>query len=445
MKPEDSAERGTEPVTIIGGGLAGCEAAWQLLSRGHRVNLYEMKPCRYSPAHRMPHLGELVCSNSLRSNRRENAVGLLKEEMRVLDSLVLKAADATRVPAGTALAVDRLKFACFMEEHLSRQRGFHLIRKEVTAIPATGLVLVASGPLTSEDLSRNLSNLTGSEYLYFYDAISPIVDAETIVYERVFSASRYDQAEGDYLNCPLTEEAYLRFQEDLQSAETVPLKSFEDMKCFEGCLPVEVMAARGVNTLLFGPMKPVGLTDPRTGLRPHAVVQLRRENTEGTLYNLVGFQTKMTYPEQQRLFRTIPGLESAEFVRYGSVHRNTYLHAPRLLDKTLQLKKDRRIFIAGQITGVEGYVESAAMGLWAGLSISAFLNHDHLPTPPPTTALGALIRYITREDLTVFQPMNVNFGLFQPLEQKKTPKRYRGMLYVNRALDDIKSWLKNLE
>jgi len=445
MKPEDSADRGTEPVTIIGGGLAGCEAAWQLLSRGHRVNLYEMKPRRYSPAHRMPHLGELVCSNSLRSNQRENAVGLLKEEMRILDSLILKAADATQVPAGTALAVDRLKFACLIEENLLRCPGFNLIREEITAIPETGVVLVASGPLTSEELSRSLADLTGTEYLYFYDAISPIVDAETIAYERVFSASRYDQGIGDYLNCPLTEEAYLRFRDDLRSAEVVPLKSFEDMKCFEGCLPVEVMAARGMNTLLFGPMKPVGLTDPKTGGPPYAVVQLRRENTEGTLYNLVGFQTKMTYPEQQRIFRTIPGLENAEFVRFGSVHRNTYMHSPQLLDKTLQLKKDRRVFIAGQITGVEGYVESSAMGLWAGLSISAFLRDDRLAPPPPTTALGALIHYITREDLPSFQPMNVNFGLFQPLEQKKIPKRYRGMHYANRALDDIKSWRKKLE
>ena len=433
------------PVTIIGGGLAGCEAAWQLLSRGHRVNLYEMKPRRYSPAHRMPHLGELVCSNSLRSNQRENAVGLLKEEMRILDSLILKAADATQVPAGTALAVDRHKFACFIEEYLSRQAGFNLIREEVTAIPETGVVLVASGPLTSEELSHRIAKLTGAEYLYFYDAISPIVDAETIAYERVFSASRYDQGVGDYLNCPLTEEAYLRFREGLKSAEVVPLKSFEDMKCFEGCLPVEVMAARGTNTLLFGPMKPVGLTDPKTGVPPYAVVQLRRENAKGSLYNLVGFQTKMTYPEQQRIFRTIPGLENAEFVRFGSVHRNTYLHSPQLLDKTLQLKIDPRVFIAGQITGVEGYVESAAMGLWAGLSISAFLRNDRLPSPPPTTALGALIHYITREDLPSFQPMNVNFGLFQPLEQRKIPKRYRGMHYANRALDDIKSWMKNLE
>jgi methylenetetrahydrofolate--tRNA-(uracil-5-)-methyltransferase len=434
----------TAPVTIIGGGLAGCEAAWQLLSRGFRVTLYEMKPERYSPAHRIPHLGELVCSNSLRSNQKENAVGLLKEEMRGLNSLIMKAADATQVPAGTALAVDRLKFACFIEECLSQQLGFNLIREEVTAIPEEGIVIVASGPLTSEALSQAIARATGTEYLYFYDAISPIVDAETINYERVFSASRYDQGVGDYLNCPLTEQAYRRFQDDLQSAEVVTLKSFEDIKCFEGCLPIEVMAQRGLHTMLFGPMKPVGLVDPKTGEAPYAVVQLRRENVEGTLFNLVGFQTKMTYPEQKRLFRTIPGLENAEFVRYGSVHRNTYLHSPHLLEKTLQLKNDERIFFAGQITGVEGYVESAAMGLLVGLSASVYLKDKKLNPPPPTTALGALIHYITRENLPAFQPMNVNFGLFSPLEQRKIPKRYRGMHYANRALGDIKRWTESL-
>jgi methylenetetrahydrofolate--tRNA-(uracil-5-)-methyltransferase len=404
-----------------------------------------MKPKRFSPAHRMPDLGELVCSNSLRSNQRENAVGLLKEEMRILDSLIIKAADLTRVPAGTALAVDRLKFARLIEEILSAQPAFDLVREEVTAIPDHGIVIVASGPLTSESLSQDIARIMGTEHLYFYDAISPIVDAETINYERVFSASRYDQGVGDYLNCPLTEEAYHRFREDLLSAEVVALKAFEDMKCFEGCLPIEVMAARGLRTLLFGPMKPVGLMDPKTGEHPYAVVQLRRENAEGTLFNLVGFQTKMTYPEQLRLFRTIPGLENAEFVRYGSVHRNTYIHSPHLLDKTLQLQKDKRIFFAGQITGVEGYVESAAMGLMAGLSAALTLMNREVPSPPPTTALGALVHYITRPDFPSFQPMNVNFGLFEPLEQKRIPKRYRGMHYANRALDAIKVWKDTLE
>jgi len=429
-----------DAVTIIGGGLAGCEAAWQLVSRGYRVLLYEMKPKRFSPAHRMPSLGELVCSNSLRSNQVENAVGLLKAEMRLHDSLIMKAADATRVPAGSALAVDRVKFARFIEEALLSQPEFTLIREEILSIPARGIVIVASGPLTSEGLSREIAGLTGSDYLHFYDAISPIVDGEAIGYDKVFYASRYDYGAGDYLNCPLTEEAYRRFREELLSAETVALKSFEDMKCFEGCLPIEVMAQRGENTLLFGPMKPVGLTDPKTGETPYAVVQLRRENTEGSLFNLVGFQTKMTYPEQRRIFRTIPGLENAEFARYGSIHRNTYIHSPHLLDHNLRMKTDMRVFFAGQITGVEGYVESAASGLLAGIFVSASLSGKELPPPPPTTAMGALIHYITRSDTPSFQPMNVNYGLFTPLEKRKIARRYRGMHYAERAMRDIKDW-----
>ncbi|MDX9746616.1 MAG: methylenetetrahydrofolate--tRNA-(uracil(54)-C(5))-methyltransferase (FADH(2)-oxidizing) TrmFO [Syntrophales bacterium] len=444
MISRNKPEHGDNRAIIIGGGLAGCEAAWQLLSRGYGVNLYEMKPGRYSPAHRIPHLGELVCSNSLRSNQRENAVGLLKEEMRHFDSLTMRAADATRILAGSALAVDRLKFARFIEESLSACPGFNLVREEITHIPDTGMVLIASGPLTSEGLSQSLAELTGSEYLYFYDAISPIIDAETIDYERTFFASRYDKGARDYLNCPMTEETYHRFRDALSTAEVVPLKSFEDMKCFEGCLPIEVLAARGMHTLLFGPMKAIGLTDPKTGRSPYAVVQLRRENAGGTLFNMVGFQTKLTYPEQLRIFRAIPGLEEAEFVRYGSVHRNTYLHAPQLLTKTLQLRKDKRVFVSGQITGVEGYVESAATGLWAGISMSASLSGGEISPPPPTTAIGALIHHITRQDLHDFQPMNVNFGLFTPLEQRRIPKRYRGSHYADRALSDIRLWKETL-
>jgi len=440
MPISQSSPDGEDPVIIIGGGLAGCEAAWQLLSRGHRVTLYEMKPRRFSPAHKTPCLGELVCSNSLRSNQVENAVGLLKEEMRLHNSLIMRAADATRVPAGSALAVDRLKFSQFIEENLASRPEFTLIREEKVSIPAGGTVIVASGPLTSEALSREIAEVTGSGRLYFYDAISPIVDGETIGADKVFYASRYGHGSGDYLNCPLTEESYRKFREDLLSAETVPLKSFEDMACFEGCLPIEIMAARGENTLLFGPMKPVGLTDPKTGEAPYAVVQLRRENAEGTLFNLVGFQTKMTYPEQRRIFRTIPGLENAEFVRYGSVHRNTYLHSPHILDSRFRLQSDKRIFFAGQITGVEGYVESAASGLLAGIFVSASLGGKEPSPPPPTTALGALIHYITRSGQPSFQPMNVNFGLFTPLENRKVARRYRGMRYAERALRDIKAW-----
>jgi len=442
-----SSPQREDPVTIIGGGLAGCEAAWQLVSRGYRVRLYEMKPKRFSPAHKMPFLGELVCSNSLRSNQVENAVGLLKEEMRLHDSLIVRAADATRVPAGSALAVNRVKFARFIEETLTAQNLFTLIREESVSIPENGIVIVASGPLTSEAMSLEIAEVTGSEHLHFYDAISPIVDGETIRYDEVFYASRYDHGAGDYLNCPLTKEGYRKFREDLLSAETVALKSFEDMKCFEGCLPIEVMAQRGENTLLFGPMKPVGLTDPKTGEVPYAVVQLRRENVEGTLFNLVGFQTKMTYPEQRRIFRTIPGLENAEFVRYGSIHRNTYIHSPNILDANLRLQTDKRVFFAGQITGVEGYVESAASGLLAGIFVSASLAGKELPPPPPTTALGALIHYITRPNLPSFsfQPMNVNFGLFTPLEKRKIARRYRGMHYAERALQDIRAWKESLQ
>ncbi|MBN1545435.1 MAG: methylenetetrahydrofolate--tRNA-(uracil(54)-C(5))-methyltransferase (FADH(2)-oxidizing) TrmFO [Syntrophaceae bacterium] len=438
------SNQGTESVTIIGGGLAGCEAAWQLLKRGKQVRMYEMKPERYSPAHRTPQLGELVCSNSLRSNKVENAVGLLKAEMRLLDSLIMKAADATQVPAGTALAVDRHTFANFIEETLSAQSAFHLIREEATSIPDEGIVIVSSGPLTSSALSGDIAGLTGTEDLYFYDAISPIVEADSLNYDKIFSASRYDQGLGDYLNCPLTEEEYRLFREKLLSAEVVPLKAFEEMKCFEGCLPIEVMAQRGEQTLLYGPMKPVGLKDPRTGEHPYAVIQLRRENKAGTLFNLVGFQTKMTYPEQRRVFRTIPGLENAEFVRYGSIHRNTYINSPTILDHYLNMQSDKRIFFAGQITGVEGYVESAAMGLWAGICAAACISHLDVVPPPPTTALGSLIHYITRTDLPDFQPMNVNFGLFEPLAQRKVAKRYRGMRYAERALEDIIVWRNNL-
>ncbi len=445
MPISQSSPDGEDPVIIIGGGLAGCEAAWQLLSRGHRVTLYEMKPRRFSPAHKTPYLGELVCSNSLRSNQVENAVGLLKEEMRLHNSLIMRAADATRVPAGSALAVDRLKFSQFIEENLASRPEFTLIREEKVSIPAGGTVIVASGPLTSEALSREIAEVTGRDRLYFYDAISPIVDGETIGADHVFYASRYGRGSGDYLNCPMTEESFRKFRENLLSAATVPLKSFEDMACFEGCLPIEIMAARGENTLLFGPMKPVGLTDPKTGEAPYAVVQLRRENAEGTLFNLVGFQTKMTYPEQRRIFRTIPGLENAEFVRYGSVHRNTYLHSPHILDSRFRLQSDKRIFFAGQITGVEGYVESAASGLLAGIFVSASLGGKEPSPPPPTTALGALIHYITRSGQPSFQPMNVNFGLFTPLENRKVARRYRGMRYAERALRDIKAWKESLE
>jgi len=432
------------PVTIIGGGLAGCEAAWQLLKRGRLVHLYEMKPTRYSPAHKSSHLAELVCSNSFRSAQVENAVGLLKEEMRLLDSLIMRAADDTAVPAGRALAVDRTVFSAMIEKDLASFSGlFSLVRKEVCTLPETRPLIVASGPLTSDALAEDIRRLTGAEYLYFYDAISPILEGDSIDPERSFWASRYAEGAGDYLNCPLSREEYERFWEALTTGREVPLKEFEDPRFFEGCLPIEVMARRGFRTLTFGPMKPVGLTNPETGKAPYAVVQLRRENREGALFNMVGFQTKLTWPEQRRIFRLIPGLEHAEFARYGSIHRNTFLNAPALLSPALQLRSHDGIYISGQIAGVEGYVESAAMGLLAGLSVSAALAGREAVPPPPTTAHGALLRHITTAPRYSFQPMNVNFGLFPPPE-KKLPARLRGAYYAERALRDLKSWLETL-
>ena len=433
----------SKPVIIIGGGLAGCEAAWQISRRGVDVLLYEMKPALFSPAHKSPLLAELVCSNSFRSNAVENAVGLLKEEMRMMGSLIMEAADATAVPAGKALAVDRTLFSNYIEEKLA-STGTRIIREEVASIPKDSIVIIATGPLTSESLAKSISSVTGNEYLYFYDAISPIVEAQSIDYDKVFRASRYDSSgEGDYLNCPMTGDEYERFWTELSGGSEVPLRDFEDRHCFEGCLPVEVLARRGIKTLLFGPMKPVGLTDPKTGKRPHAVVQLRQENSEGTLYNLVGFQTKLTWPEQKRILRMIPGLEKADFARYGSIHRNTFINSPALLNKSLQLRSDDNIFVAGQITGVEGYVESAAMGLVAGINACCWLTGSRIILPPETTALGALLSHITNADYKTFQPMNVNFGLFPSLE-KRAPKKIRGRYYAERSLTDLKRWKAEL-
>lgn len=428
-------------IIIIGGGLAGCEAAWQISRRGLTVLLCEMKPSRFSPAHTSPLLAELVCSNSFRSDATENAVGLLKEEMRAMGSLTMEAADATAVPAGKALAVDRTLFSHYIEDRLA-SAGIEISREEVTAIPEDSLVIIATGPLTSDALAGEISALTGGASLSFYDAISPIVEAESIDHSRAFRASRYEsRGEGDYLNCPLTEEEYERFWTQLVGGEEVPLRDFEDRHCFEGCLPIEVLARRGPKTLLFGPMKPVGLVDPKTGKRPYGVVQLRQENSAGTLYNLVGFQTKLTWPEQRRILRMIPGLEGATFARYGSIHRNTFINSPTLLTKTLQLRSNEAIFFAGQITGVEGYVESAAMGLMAGINACRQIEGKDMTPPPGTTALGALIHHITNADYKTFQPMNVNFGLFVPLEGR-VPKRERGARYAERALGTLKEWME---
>jgi len=432
-------------VVIIGGGLAGSEAAWQAAERGLSVDLYEMKPIRFSPAHESESLAELVCSNSFRSNALNSAVGLLKEEMRRLNSLIIRAADNTAVPAGSALAVDRLKFASFISKIIEEHPRITVIRKEVTELPHPGVpVILATGPLTSEAMTASLVALTGEKHLAFYDAIAPIVAAESLDMDIIYRKSRWDDDNpGDYLNCPMTEEQYSTFIEMLGNAETVPLKSFEQTKYFEGCLPIEVMCDRGKDTLRFGPMKPVGLAHPKTGKVAHAVVQLRAENCEETMYNLVGFQTKLTYPEQKRIFQTIPGLENAEFVRLGSIHRNTFICAPELLDNSLQIKKHPGLFLAGQLSGVEGYVESTAMGLLAGINAAHLVDGRNMVVPPPATALGALIHHLTDSDPAHFQPSNVNFGLFPPL-QKKMKKRDRGKFRSDQALNLLAEWKKGM-
>ncbi len=438
-----------ERVTVIGGGLAGSEATWQLVRRGVRVRLYEMRPRKLTPAHRTGKLAELVCSNSLRSREITSAVGLLKEEMRRLSSLIMEAALASEVPAGKALAVDRELFAAYVTRRLEEHPRVEIVREEVSQIPREGLVIVATGPLTSEALAQDLKRLTGEDYFHFYDAIAPIVYADSINWDRVFRADRYGKGEGAYVNCPLTREEYERFVEELLRAEKVPLKDFEEPRYFEGCLPIEVMAERGRDTLRFGPMKPKGLIDPRTGREPYAVVQLRPENREGTLYNMVGFQTKLKYREQERVFRLIPGLEQAEFARYGSIHRNSFVCAPRVLKPTLQLRSCERVFLAGQITGVEGYVESTAMGLIAGVNAARLIRGLDPVVPPPETAHGALIRYLMEADPRHFQPMNINWGLFPPLDlssgrRRKLPKKERYRLLAERALQALEKWLREI-
>jgi methylenetetrahydrofolate--tRNA-(uracil-5-)-methyltransferase len=431
-----------QPLIVIGGGLAGCEAAWQAAESGVRVVLYEMKPRKFSPAHTSAFLGELVCSNSLRAVSLESAVGLLKEELRRMDSLIMEAADLHKVPAGRSLAVDREKFAGFITDRIESHPLIELIREEVTDPDPSRPTIIASGPLSSEPMTRFMARLTEPGDLYFYDAISPIVHTDSIDFAKVFQASRYEEGEGDYINCPMTETEYQAFYDALSGAGQVALKEFEDRKFFEGCLPIEVMAKRGRQTLLFGPMKPVGLVDPHTGGRPFAVVQLRRDNEEGTLYNMVGFQTKLKYFEQERVFRMIPGLEKARFARLGSIHRNTFINGPVWLTPYLHLKHEHHIFFAGQITGVEGYVESTAMGLLAGINAAGLLCSRPFTTPPGETALGALVHHITTPQKN-FQPMNVNFGLFPPLEGR-LPKKLKRKKLAERALESLEVWKSNL-
>lgn len=428
-------------ISVIGAGLAGCEAAWQLARRGFSVRLYEMKPLCHSPAHTSSQFAELVCSNSLRSASLHSAVGLLKEELRIMGSLIMEAADATSVPAGKALAVDRELFATYITERITHNPSITVVRSEVTAIPPQeeGPVIIATGPLTSDALASEIALSLGTGGLSFYDAIAPIVAADSLDMSRLFRASRYLEGEGDYLNSPMNEEAYRAFVDEILQAKKVDPYPFEDIPHFEGCLPVEELARRGPDTLAYGPMKPVGLIDPATGKRPFAVIQLRAENRQRTLYNLVGFQTKMTHPEQDRIFRMIPGLEDAVFERLGSVHRNTYLDAPRALDEFSRCRAQPHVFFAGQITGVEGYVESTASGLAVGI-MAAAIAEGRMPVLPPTgSALGALMRHTRDGAAKRYEPMNVSFGLMDP-PPAGTKKSQKKEVLAKRALEAIAIW-----
>lgn len=430
-------------VTVIGGGLAGSEAAWQLAERGIEVDLYEMRPQKTTGAHVTSKLGELVCSNSLGSKLRDRASGLLQTELQMLRSKLLECAIKASVPAGGALAVDRELFADYVTQAISDHPRIHVIRQEMIQIPQTPTV-IATGPLTSEALAREIAALSGQEYLYFYDAIAPIVSADSIDRSIAFVASRYgrgDEEEGDYLNCPMNEEEYRRFVDALRTAEVIELRDFEreDPHFFEGCMPIEELAKRGDNTLAFGPMRPVGLRDPRTGKRPYAVVQLRRDNLIGSLYNIVGFQTNMRWGKQQEVLRLIPGLQNAEFMRMGQMHRNTFINAPTLLHPTMQFRTRDNLFFAGQITGVEGYVGNIATGLVAGINLARHLAGKPLWTPPPTSMLGALCHYVTHADPKDFQPMKANFGIMPPLAQPIKNKGERYASYVERALSTMRA------
>ena len=458
-------------ITIIGGGLAGAEAAWHAAKSGADVRLYEMRPVKETPVHRTGLLAELVCSNSLKSNLLTNASGLLKAEMRLLDSVVVACGDENRVPAGEALAVDREHFAECVTNRITSLPNVEIIHEEVTELPTEGIVIIASGPLTSDSLAKKIADLTGMDYLYFYDAVAPTITADSIDYGKVFKASRYGKGEAAYLNCPMNEQEYNTFYDALVSAERMPLTELEDLKLFEGCMPVEEMASRGRQTLTFGTMKPVGLDDPRTGRWPFAVVQLRKENVEGTLWGLVGFQTRLAWGEQERVFRMVPGLEHAEFARHGVMHRNTYIESPKLLLPTMQMRfheeseargrtsqagptpvrpvapSPRRpvVFFAGQVTGVEGYVESAAMGIIAGINAARLLKDEELIIFPKESIIGSLADYISSPQTEHFQPMNANFGILPKPEELIRNKRDRQARQVETALAAIKKMAYNAE
>lgn len=427
-------------VIVIGAGLAGSEAAWQLAKRGVNVDLYEMRPKKMTPAHKTQNFAELVCSNSLRANNITNAVGLLKEEMRRLDSLIIKCADATQVPAGGALAVDRDKFSEMITETIKNHPNINVIEEELTQIPKGDIpVVVATGPLTSDALSQDIRTYTKQEGLYFYDAAAPIIEKDSIDMNKVYLKSRYDKGEAAYLNCPMTKDEFFNFYNALITAEVAPLKEFEKEIYFEGCMPFEEMAKRGEKTLLFGPMKPVGLEDPKTDKRPYAVVQLRQDNSEGTLYNIVGFQTHLKWGEQKRIINLIPGLENANIVRYGVMHRNTYLNSPQLLENTYKLKEEKNIYFAGQMTGVEGYVESAASGIVAALN-ALYNQEDKQIIFPTETMIGAMANYIVDNTSKNFQPMNANFGIIKPLPERIKDKKEKYERYANRSLEILENF-----
>ncbi len=436
-----------ETVQIIGAGLAGCEAAYQLAERGIKVRLYEMKPKKKSPAHKSDFFAELVCSNSLKAARIDSAAGLLKAEMRRLDSICLWAADGHSVPAGGALAVNRNGFSAAITNKIKHHKNIEVVAECVEKISTDGFSIVATGPLTDDGLAADIQAKLGADYLHFYDAAAPIVSGESIDMNRAFFASRYDKGEGDdYINCPLNKAEYEAFHEALISAERAPIHKFEgDPKVYEGCMPIEILASRGKDAIRFGPMKPVGLIDPNTGHRPWAVLQLRKENREGTMYNLVGFQTNLKFPEQKRVFSMIPGLEQAEFLRYGMMHRNSFIDSPRLLNPDLSLKSDPHIFFAGQLSGVEGYMESAACGLWVGLQVACRLQGKKAPRLPRTTMLGALLNYITDPETVKFQPMGANFGLLPELPLRIRDKRERYAALAKRGMESLEECLQLLD
>jgi methylenetetrahydrofolate--tRNA-(uracil-5-)-methyltransferase len=425
-----------QKVKVIGAGLAGCECAWQLAKRNIEVELFEMKPDKMSPAHNLESFAELVCSNSFRSDELGNAVGLLKAELRVLDSLIMEAADATKVPAGSALAVDRDGFSEYVTEKIKSSPNIKIIHEEVKCIP-DGRVVIAAGPLVSEALAKEIKDCTGDTGLFFFDAVAPLVSFESIDMENAYFASRYDKGSPDYINCPLNKEEYLSFYNELLNAEMAELRDFEDSAVFEGCMPIESLAKRGEDTMRFGPLKPVGLTNPKTEKQDYAVIQLRRDNSEGSIYNMVGFQTHLKFNEQKRVFSMIPALKNADFLRYGRMHRNTYINSPGLLDAQYRLKKNKNISFAGQISGVEGYVESTASGMLAGLSICAEILGEKEINFPRKTAIGALASYISNESIVNFQPMNINFGIIESLDYRVKGKREKNLAVSRRALECI--------